>query len=143
MTGLTATGSSVNFSGLTSTSTAQTGTICWTTGTGNLTVDTTTTCLLSSARFKHDIHPLRNALATTLALKPVSYEYNDMIKGEQVGFVAEDVAEIDGRLVSRENDGTPRAVRYQQLTAVLAGAIQQLKSENDNLRIRLDRLENK
>jgi len=117
-----------------SSSSAQTGTLCWTTSTGNITVDTTTTCLLSSARFKHDIRPLEDPLKIAMALKPVSYEYNEMIKGEQVGLVAEDVAAVDPRLVSTEADGTPRAVRYQQLTAVLAGAIQKLKADNDNLR---------
>lgn len=125
-----------------STSAAQTGTLCWATSTGNVTVDTTTTCLLSSARFKHDIRPLSDSLKTVLALKPVSYEYNDpMIKGEQVGFVAEDVAELDNRLVSRGADGSPRAVRYQQLTAILAGAIQSLKKDNDMMRQRIEKLE--
>jgi hypothetical protein len=121
---------------LASSSSAQTGTVCWTTGTGNLTVDTTTTCLLSSAVFKHDIRPLENSLATVMALKPVSYVYNEdqFIPGEQVGFVAEDVAAVDERLVSRFPDGRVRSVRYQQLTADLAGAIQALKADNDNLR---------
>lgn len=122
---------------LAATSAAQTGTLCWTTGTGNVTVDTTTTCLLSSARFKHDIRPLEGSLKTVMALKPVSYEYNDpTIKGVQIGFVAEDVANLDDRLVSREPDGSPRAVRYQQLTAALAGAIQAQQKQIDALRSR-------
>lgn len=123
---------------LASTSTAQTGTVCWTTGTGNLTVDTTTTCLLSSSRFKHDIRPLDgDSLSKVMALRPVSYEYNaDLaIAGEQIGLIAEDVVSIDDRLVSHNAvDGSVRSVRYQQLTAVLAGAIQQLKADNDNIR---------
>lgn len=118
-----------------SSSAAQTGTVCWTTSTGNLTVDTTTTCLLSSAKFKHDIAPLEGSLATTLALRPVSYVYNaeQFIPGQQVGFVAEDVALIDKRLVSLNEDGTPKSVRYQQLTAVLAGAIQELEKRIEAL----------
>lgn len=124
--------------GLASTSAAQTGTLCWVTGTGNITVDTTTTCLLSAGKYKHDIKPLvGDSLAKVVALRPVSYEYNPelAIAGEQVGFLAEDVAAIDDRLVSHDPaDGSVRAVRYQQLTAVLAGAIKELKSDNDNLR---------
>lgn len=123
---------------LASSSAAQTGTVCWTTGTGNLTVDTTTTCLLSAGKYKHDIRPLDgDSLAKVLALRPVSYEYNAelAIGGEQIGLIAEDVAAIDDRLVSHDPaDGSVRAVRYQQLTAVLAGAIKELKADNDNLR---------
>lgn len=125
---------------LASSSSAQTGTVCWSTGTGNLTVDTTTTCLLSSAKYKHEIRDLTNSLDRVMRLRPVSYVYNEdqFIPGEQVGFIAEDVAEVDDRLVSREPDGSPRAVRYQQLTAELAGAIQQLKADNDNIRLELE-----
>lgn len=123
---------------LASTSAAQTGTLCWVTGTGNITVDTTTTCLLSAGKYKHDIRPLDgNSLSKVMALRPVSYEYNaDLaIVGEQIGLLAEDVAAIDDRLVSHDPaDGSVRAVRYQQLTAVLAGAIKELKADNDNLR---------
>lgn len=123
---------------LAASSAAQTGTVCWTTGGGNLTVDTTTTCLLSSARFKHDIHPLSGSLDTVLALKPVSYEYNEMIKGQQVGLIAEDVADVDDRLVSHDpSDGSVRAVRYQQLTAHLIGAIQQQQKEIEELKRRI------
>lgn len=138
-------GTAVTMPNISASSAAQTGTLCWTTGTGNVTVDTTTTCLLSSMRFKHDIHPLLDPLATVLALKPKSYLYNDDIKipGEQIGLIAEDVAQIDDRLVSKEPDGTPHSVRYQQLTAVLAGAIQALKADNDAMRSRIDRLENR
>lgn len=122
---------------LAASSAAQTGTVCWVTG-GNLTVDTTTTCLLSAGKYKHDIRPLDgDSLAKVMALRPVSYEYNaDLaITGEQIGLLAEDVAAIDDRLVSHDPaDGSVRAVRYQQLTAVLAGAIKELKADNDNFR---------
>lgn len=115
--------------GLATSSAATTGTVCWTTGTGLLNVDTTTTCLLSSGKYKEQDRPLSNALASVLALRPVAYtlrkEFNPTGLGEQVGFYAEDVARIDSRLVSLEADGTPHAVRYQQLTAVLAKAIQE------------------
>lgn len=134
---ITATGA-IQMPSLASSSAAQTGTVCWTTGTGNLTVDTTTTCLLSASKFKHGIIPLENnSLTKVLALRPVSYEYNAelAIAGEQIGLIAEDVAAIDDRLVSHDPvDGSVRAVRYQQLTAVLAGAIKELKADNDNLR---------
>lgn len=129
---------SIQMPKLAASSASQTGTVCWTTGTGNLTVDTTTTCLLSSAQFKHDIRPLKGSLETVLALQPVSYVYNDdvFIPGEQVGLVAEDVAAVDKRLVANGPDGKPRSVRYQQLTADLIGAIQAQQKDIESLKSR-------
>jgi hypothetical protein len=111
-------------------SAVTTGTLCWTTGTGNVNVDTTTTCLLSSAKYKQAEKPLSIGLKEVLALRPVSYQlrddYNPTGLGEQVGFFAEDVARVDPRLVSFDSDdGTPHAVRYQQMSALLAKAIQE------------------
>jgi hypothetical protein len=123
------------------TSAAQTGTVCFNSGTGLLTYDATLGCLTSSLRFKQDIQSItsKDALNTAMQLEPVSFRKKEEFGGNvdhdvQVGFVAEDVAKIDERLTARGDDGEVRGVRYQQLTAILAGAIKELKSENDNLR---------
>jgi hypothetical protein len=65
---------------------------------------------------------------THLKLNPVSFHYNDNvgIPGEQVGFIAEQVLQIDPRLVVLDASGTPFTVRYEQLTSILAKAIQQI-----------------
>ena len=81
-----------------------------------------------------------------LALKPVAYtlrdQYNPSGLGEQIGFFAEDVAKVDTRLVSIDDtDGTPHAVRYQQLTAVLTKAIQEQQAQISQLKRRLAALE--
>ena len=58
---------------LAASSAAQTGTVCWTTGTGNLTVDTTTTCLLSLEELKNiraSINPAE-AIWTSWKLRPI------------------------------------------------------------------------
>lgn len=119
-----------------SSSASTTGTVCWTTGTGLLNVDTTTTCLLSTMKVKHDIEPLstRTALAEVNLLKPVSFAYNDQknIPGRQVGLIAEDVAEVDPRLV-RYVDGDPVAVKYQEAVGLLVGAIQEQQAEMNRL----------
>ncbi len=66
-------------------------------------------------------------------MRPVSYdlkpEFNPTHLGRQVGLVAEEVQEIDPRLVARDDDGQARGVRYMQLTAVLVRAIQQQQYE--------------
>ncbi len=131
----------INVTGMTQTSAAQTGTICYNSGTGAITYDATLGCLTSSARFKTDIFGINSsdALKTVAQLQPVSFRKKEEFGGNvdkdvQVGFVAEDVAEIDERLTARGEDGEVRGVRYQQMTAILAGAIKELKSENDSLR---------
>lgn len=123
----------LNAPNLSSSSAPTTGTLCWTTGTGLVNVDTTTTCLLSSARYKEHIRDLDSGLSQVMKLRPVSYQlrpqYDPTHVGAQVGLLAEDVAKIDSRLVSLESDGSPHAVRYQQLTAVLIKAIQEQQAQ--------------
>jgi hypothetical protein len=148
--GATSLDGTVTLPGLSTSSAATTGTLCWTTGTGNVNVDATTTCLLSSKKYKEEERPLDSGLKQVLALRPVSYqlrsEYNPTGLGEQIGFFAEDVAKVDPRLVSFDSDdGTPHAVRYQQITALLARAIQQqheiYTSKIEELEKRIERLE--
>lgn len=123
----------LNVPAMTQTSAAQTGTVCYNNGAGAVTYDATLGCLTSSARFKTDIVDIRRpeALALTMALAPVSFRKRTEFGGDvdpsyQVGFIAEQVADVDERLIARGEDGLVRGVRYQQMTAVLAGAIQEL-----------------
>lgn len=134
----------LNAPNLATSSAATTGTLCWTTGTGLVNVDTTTTCLLSSRRYKQDINPLNSGLAKVMQLRPVSYELRPQFDpthlGQQVGLIAEEVDRVDPRLVSREADGSAHAVRYQQLTAVLVQAIQDQQHQITQLRADLNSL---
>lgn len=125
---------------ITTSSAAQTGTVCWTTGTGKFTVDTTVGCLTSIMGAKNITERLdpAQALDITSRLNPLAFRYKqgygDGGRYEQFGLGAEEVALVDERLVGRDPEGTLSGVRYQEMTAVLAGAIQQLKADNDNLR---------
>jgi hypothetical protein len=131
---------------ITTTSVAQTGTVCWTTGTGKFTVDTTLACLASIRAAKNLTGSLlpSDALSMVEKMQPISFRYKEGFgdggKYEQFGFVAEDIAAIDERMAGRDFDGTLHGVRYQELTAVLAGAIQELKADNDNIRAANDNL---
>lgn len=88
------------------------------------------TCLLSSKRFKHDIATSTAGLDEVLALQPITYYYNGDTKKQQYGFIAEDVALVDPLLVSFEADGiTPRSVQYENYTAVLTKAIQEIEKQ--------------
>lgn len=137
----------VGMPNLASSSAATTGTVCWTTVTGNLTVDTTVACLASDVRLKNVIGPLQDGLAEVLKLKPITYtlKSDPMHLGVQVGLSAQDVQAVDPRLVSLyaagPDKGTPQGVRYMQLTAVLVQAIQELTAKNTALETRLSALE--
>jgi hypothetical protein len=93
------------------------------------------TCTVSSARYKHNIESLTatSGLALLRQLRPVSFETNDENQA-RVGFIAEEVNALDPRLVFYENDGiTPRGVRYEEMTAVLAKSVQELDARLLNL----------
>jgi hypothetical protein len=95
-------------------------------------------CSASSQRFKEDIQPLAlsSGLQEVMALKPVSFKYKDSylggfvtdpnMNGHFVGFVAEDVAQVDPRLVTVDAQGIPDNVAYANITSVLTKAVQQI-----------------
>ena len=87
-------------------------------------------CTGSSLRFKHDIVSLDAAsgIEEAMKLRPVSFVYNDDIgvKGPQVGFIAEDVAQVDQRLVTYDASATPNNVKYQNMVAIAIKAIQDI-----------------
>jgi hypothetical protein len=115
----------------------------------------------SSERYKFDIDDLELGLATALRLHAVGYRW----KGDgaaDVGFVAEEIAAIDERLITRNDRGEVEGVKYDRLTAVLANAVQELaaqgslaaealarveaenatlRSESADVRARLERIE--
>ena len=87
-------------------------------------------CALSSQRFKTAIAPLSNGgLAEVMALQPVSFRfkpgYGDNGATTQLGFIAEQAATVDPRLVPLDASGLPAGFNYTTYTAVLTKAIQE------------------
>jgi hypothetical protein len=79
----------------------------------------------SSARYKSDIIDLELGLATLARLRPVAYTWTESGQAD-IGFVAEEVAAIDPRLVHRNAEGEIEGVKYERLSAVLANAVREL-----------------
>jgi Chaperone of endosialidase len=76
----------------------------------------------SSARFKDEIKPMGNASEAILALRPVSFRYKKEIDPQGIpefGLVAEEVEKVNPDLVTRDSEGKPRTVRYEQVNAML------------------------
>ncbi|MBI2097878.1 MAG: tail fiber domain-containing protein [Candidatus Vogelbacteria bacterium] len=127
----------VSFVSLTSTSTPG-DSLCLS-NLNEVTLRTANTCTAaSSIRFKQEAASLTAASGLTeiMALNPVSFSYtpdylgsfthNANWNGQQVGFIAEEVQKIDPRLITIDATGQPDTVRYQNLTAVLTKAVQEV-----------------
>jgi hypothetical protein len=100
---------------------------------------TATSCDTSSQRFKHDIANLSDALGIDAIrlLRPVSYSYNDSGKNA-LGFVAEEVNQIDSRPVVFDANGDPYALEYNQFTPMLTKALQQVDGRVSDLEAKLN-----
>ena len=78
--------------------------------------------LASACRVKANIKPMDKASEVVLALKPVSFRYQKEIDASgtlQFGLVAEEVADINADLVTRDSEGKPETVRYDAVNAML------------------------
>jgi Chaperone of endosialidase len=77
---------------------------------------------VSSQRFKDEIKPMQQASEVIYGLKPVSFRYKPEIEPTRpVGFglIAEEVEKINRDLVSRDREGKPLSVHYDQVNAML------------------------
>jgi len=77
---------------------------------------------LSARRFKRDIADMGAASETLLAMRPVTFRYKselDKTGIPQFGLVAEEVAEVNPDLVSRDAKGDVYTVRYEAINAML------------------------
>ena len=62
--------------------------------------------------------------------------------GKQVGFIAQEVEKVLPEVVSTDSEGY-KSVSYDKFSAVLVEAVKELKKENDELKARLLKLEQK
>jgi len=106
----------------------------------------------SDSRIKEDIQPLASGLDVVEKLNPVTYKYKETWSSDQSiqsGFIAQELlTALDGQIYIDgvvQHGGTEGyySVAYQNLIPVLAKAIQELKSENDSLKTRIEALEAK
>jgi hypothetical protein len=78
--------------------------------------------LSSSRRYKEQIKPMEHASETIFALKPVTFRYKkeiDPSRALSFGLIAEDVAEVNPDLITRDQNGNPQTVRYDAANAML------------------------
>jgi len=101
----------------------------------------------TETKLKSNIEPIDNALETIDALNGVRYDWrtddNPKLRfppRRQIGLLADDVEKVLPELVHHDADGN-RLVAYSKLTAVLIEAVKELKAENEELKSRIEALE--
>jgi len=81
--------------------------------------------MMSSARYKRDIHDMDAASSNLMKLRPVTFVYKQDPKGErQYGLIAEEVARVYPELVVYGTDGKVVSIRYHELIPMLLNETQ-------------------
>jgi hypothetical protein len=101
----------------------------------------------SSLRYKNNVSALDLGLETVAQLRPVAFDW--VGTGEHdLGFVAEEVAEVTPLLTTQNTAGQIEGVKYDRITAVLVNAVQEqqqqikdLQQQNADLQARLTNLD--
>jgi hypothetical protein len=100
--------------------------------------------VMSSARYKRDIHDMDAASSNLMKLRPVSFRYRDDPAGTlQYGLVAEEVEKLYPELVTRAADGQIQSVRYTMLTGMLLNELQKQERENRRLTLQVAALKDR
>jgi hypothetical protein len=96
---------------------------------------------ISDARLKTNIAPITNPLDKVLQLNGVSFNWKDPGHGtnREIGLIAQEVYKTLPEVV--KNNGEFYSVEYATITPLLIEAIKELKAENDELRKRLEKIE--
>ena len=118
----------------------------------------------STKKIKKNIVHSTVGLSELMRLRPVQFEMRKNAGDIRLGLIAEELAEVDHRLVSwgpdtahsedghelKNEDGTvkllsqnlaPQAPMSHSMLSILVKAVQELKEENDQLKLRIEALE--
>lgn len=77
----------------------------------------------SSIRYKEEVTDMVDVENVIEGLRTVSFRWKESGE-ESIGLIAEEVAELDSRLVTRNQDGKIEGIKYRSLTALLVKALQ-------------------
>ena len=97
--------------------------------------------VLSSARYKKDIHDMGQSTNGLMKLRPVTFRYKSDEQGvKQYGLVAEEVETVYPELVVHDADGKVESVRYSMLTSMLLNELQKQIKANQKQAERIEQL---
>jgi Chaperone of endosialidase len=107
--------------------------------TGTLGITSTAYYHSSDARLKTSIHPINNALDKLMSIHGVEFNWKKDGRGD-MGVIAQDVAQVFPNVISKDQNGI-MAVEYDSLVGPMIEAIRTLKVENDDLRQKVEALD--
>jgi hypothetical protein len=94
----------------------------------------------SSLRYKTGVHNFTPGLDLLSRLRPVSFRWKGSGR-EDFGLVAEDVAEVEPLLVTRNERGEVEGVKYDRLGVVLLNAVREQQRQIEERDARIELLE--
>jgi hypothetical protein len=92
----------------------------------------------SSLRYKTDLQPFGGGLDVINRLRPITFKWKAN-HAPDLGFAAEDVAEVEPLLTTRNRRGEIEGVKYDRLSAVFVNAFKEQQAEITGLRQQLTR----
>ncbi len=97
----------------------------------------------SSKRYKEHIQPLQDDFHKIFQAKPKSFV--DKTSGQrEIGYIAEEFDEMGlGNLVIYDGEGQPNGLRYELVSLYLLEIVKEVRTENEELRERIEALEGK
>ena len=106
--------------------------------------------VVSDRRLKENIKPLEGSLDKVLKMRGVSFEWQAQAEkesGEKIGFIAQEMLEVEPRVVKLNGAGPDTTteyygVTYENLTAHLVEAVKEQNAIINNLKERIETLEN-
>ncbi len=104
---------------------------------------------LSDSRMKKNVTIIDHALNKVTALRGVKFEWDreqfpnkNFDEGKKIGLIAQEVEKTLPEVVSTDNEGY-KSVEYANIVGVLIEAVKELKTQNEELRARIEVLENR
>ena len=105
----------------------------------------------SDQRYKENVEPLQNSLDNLMQLQTIRYDMKDFLPEDErrmIGVFAQEVEQFypeavtDGTITDDDgNEHELKSVSYTQLVPVLIDAIKELKQQNEELKTRIEGLE--
>jgi hypothetical protein len=103
-------------------------------------------CLVTNSdiRLKENIEPITDAISKLGQLNGVTYDWKDSQRGteQQVGVIAQDVEKVLPQVVHTDEQGY-KTVEYSKLTSLLIEAVKEQQKQIDELKNKVELLENK
>ena len=82
----------------------------------------------SSQRYKYDIKPIINKTDNIYQLQPKEFKYK-LDDTTDIGFIAEEVADIDPAFAYVDKDGIPEGIQWNTITTYLVSEIKKMKED--------------